>query len=67
MNVTRRQTSKVNRIRIGVYVAGGTLAALAGLMEAVRVSSVTGSQGYGEGIIFSVFAAAVIGGEATAE
>jgi len=53
---------KVNRIRIGVYVAGGTLAALAGLMEAGRVSSVTGSQGYGEGIIFSVFAAAVIGG-----
>jgi simple sugar transport system permease protein len=53
---------KVNRIKIGVYVAGGVLAALAGLMEAGRVSSVTGSQGYGEGIIFSVFAAAVIGG-----
>jgi simple sugar transport system permease protein len=53
---------KVDRIKIGVYVAGSVLAALGGLMEAGRVSSVTGSQGYGEGIIFSVFAAAVIGG-----
>jgi simple sugar transport system permease protein len=38
------------------------LAALGGLMEAGRVSAVTGTQGYGEGIIFTVFAAAVIGG-----
>ena len=38
------------------------LAAIGGLMEAGRVSAVTGQQGYGEGIIFSVFAAAVIGG-----
>jgi simple sugar transport system permease protein len=53
---------KVNRIRTGVYVAGGVLAALGGLMEAGRVSAVTGTQGYGEGIIFEVFAAAVIGG-----
>jgi simple sugar transport system permease protein len=53
---------KVERIKIGAYVAGGLLAALGGLMEAGRVSAVTGQQGYGEGIIFSVFAAAVIGG-----
>jgi simple sugar transport system permease protein len=53
---------KVNRIRIGVYVTGGILAAIGGLMEAGRVSAVTGQQGYQEGIIFSVFAAAVIGG-----
>lgn len=53
---------RVNRIRIGVYVAGGVLAAVGGLMEAGRVSAVTGAQGYGEGIIFNVFAAAVIGG-----
>jgi simple sugar transport system permease protein len=53
---------KVDRIKIGVYVAGGVLAAIGGLMEAGRVSAVTGSQGYGEGIIFPVFAAAVIGG-----
>ena len=53
---------KVDRVRIGVYVAGSVLAALGGLMEAGRVSSVTPTQGYGEGIIFPVFAAAVIGG-----
>ena len=53
---------KVERVKIGVYVAGSVLAAIGGLMEAGRVSAVTGQQGYGEGIIFSVFAAAVIGG-----
>ena len=49
-------------MRIGVYVTGSVLAAIGGLMEAGRVSSVTSNQGYGEGIIFAVFAAAVIGG-----
>jgi simple sugar transport system permease protein len=53
---------KVDKIRIGVYIAGSILAAIGGLMEAGRVSSVAPTQGYGEGIIFSVFAAAVIGG-----
>jgi len=53
---------KVDRVKIGVYVAGSVLAAIGGLMEAGRVSAVTGQQGYEEGIIFSVFAAAVIGG-----
>jgi simple sugar transport system permease protein len=53
---------KVDRIRLGVYVAGSVLAAVGGLMEAGRVSAVTGQQGYQEGIIFAVFAAAVIGG-----
>jgi simple sugar transport system permease protein len=53
---------KVDRVRIGVYMAGSMLAAIGGLMEAGRVSAVTGQQGYQEGIIFSVFAAAVIGG-----
>jgi hypothetical protein len=53
---------KVDRVRIGVYVAGSVLAAVGGLMEAGRVSSVASTQGYGEGIIFAVFAAAVIGG-----
>jgi simple sugar transport system permease protein len=53
---------KIDRIKIGVYVAGSILAALGGLMEAGRVSAVTGQQGYQEGIIFNVFAAAVIGG-----
>ena len=53
---------KVERIKIGCYIAGSILAAIGGLMEAGRVSAVTGQQGYQEGIIFSVFAAAVIGG-----
>lgn len=53
---------KVERVKIGVYIAGSILAAIGGLMEAGRVSAVTGQQGYQEGIIFSVFAAAVIGG-----
>jgi simple sugar transport system permease protein len=53
---------KVDQVRIGVYVAGSILAAIGGLMEAGRVSSVTPTQGYAEGIIFPVFAAAVIGG-----
>jgi simple sugar transport system permease protein len=53
---------KVNQVRIGCYMAGSVLAAVGGLMEAGRVSAVTGQQGYGEGLIFSVFAAAVIGG-----
>ena len=53
---------KVDRIKLGVYIAGSVLAAIGGLMEAGRVSAVTGQQGYQEGIIFSVFAAAVIGG-----
>lgn len=53
---------KVDRVKIGVYVAGSVLAAVGGLMEAGKVSSVTVQQGYQEGIIFTVFAAAVIGG-----
>ena len=53
---------RVDRIRIGVYVAGSVLAAIGGLMEAGRTLSVASSQGYPEGIIFNVFAAAVIGG-----
>ena len=53
---------KVNSIRIGVYAVGGLLAALGGLMEAGQTSQVSSLQGYPEGIIFQVFAAAVIGG-----
>ncbi len=62
ISAARAAGIKVDRIRIGVYVAGSVLAAVGGLMEAGRVSAVTGQQGYQEGIIFSVFAAAVIGG-----
>ena len=53
---------RVDRIRIGVYVAGSVLAAIGGLMEAGRNLTVASTQGYEEGIIFNVFAASVIGG-----
>ncbi|HEV2581357.1 MAG TPA: ABC transporter permease [Ktedonobacteraceae bacterium] len=51
---------QVDRIRIGVFIVAGLLAALAGLMTAGEVVAVTASQG--DNLIFSVFAAAVIGG-----
>ena len=51
---------RVDRIRIGVFIVGSLLAALAGLMTAGQVVAVTASQG--NNLIFSVFAAAVIGG-----
>lgn len=51
---------QVDRIRIGVFIVGGALAALGGLMEAGRVVAVTANQG--TNLIFTVFAAAVIGG-----
>ncbi|HEY6409664.1 MAG TPA: ABC transporter permease [Ktedonobacteraceae bacterium] len=50
----------VDRIRIGVFIIGSILAALAGLMTAGQVVAVTSNQG--NNLIFSVFAAAVIGG-----
>jgi simple sugar transport system permease protein len=50
----------VDRIRIGVFIVAGILAALAGLMTSGEVVAVTASQG--NNLIFQVFAAAVIGG-----
>lgn len=50
---------RVDRIVFGVYVAGGVLAGLAGLMLTGRLASV--SSGQGQNMIFTVFAAAVIG------
>ena len=50
----------VDRIRIGVFIVASILAALAGLMTAGQVVAVTASQG--NNLIFSVYAAAVIGG-----
>ena len=50
----------VDRIRIGVFIVASVLAALAGLMTAGQDVAVTASQG--NGLIFTVFAAAVIGG-----
>ncbi|MGN6502321.1 MAG: ABC transporter permease [Pseudolysinimonas sp.] len=48
-----------DRIVWGVYIVAGLLAALAGLMLTGRLASVVSSQG--DGMIFTVFAAAVIG------
>jgi ribose/xylose/arabinose/galactoside ABC-type transport system permease subunit len=48
------------RIILAVYVLSGLFAALAGLLEAGRMDSATPRMGYG--MIFSVQAAAVIGG-----
>lgn len=50
----------VERLVIGLFIVGGLLAALAGLMLSGRIASVVTSQG--QNMIFYVFAAAVIGG-----
>jgi simple sugar transport system permease protein len=51
---------KVDRVRIGVFCIAGMLAAVGGLMTAGEVLTVTANQG--NNLIFTVFAAAVIGG-----
>ena len=48
------------RMTIGLFIAGAVIAAFAGLMLTSRIASVTAAQG--DGMIFTVFAAAVIGG-----
>ncbi|MFV4914664.1 ABC transporter permease [Microbacterium lacticum] len=51
---------RVDRVVIGVYVVGGLLAALAGLLFMGRLGAVTANQG--QNMIFTVMAAIVIGG-----
>ncbi len=51
---------RTDRVMWTVFIVGGLLAALAGLMLSGRLASVGASQG--SGWIFTVFAAAVIGG-----
>src|SRR5579872_5613216 len=60
LEAARAAGIQVDRIRIGVFIVASILAALAGLMTAGQVVAVTASQG--NNLIFSVFAAAVIGG-----
>jgi simple sugar transport system permease protein len=60
LEAARAAGIKVDRIRVGVFVVAGVLAALAGLMTAGQVVAVTANQG--NNLIFTVFAAAVIGG-----
>ncbi|MEW9528073.1 ABC transporter permease [Microbispora sp. NPDC049125] len=51
---------RVNRVVWGVFIIGSTLAALAGLLTTGWLGSISANQG--NGWIFMVFAAAVIGG-----
>ncbi len=51
---------RVERITWGVYILAGTLAALGGLAITGYVGAISANQG--NGLIFTVFAAAVIGG-----
>lgn len=51
---------RTSRVVFGLYLSAGLLAALAGLIEVGRFGAVTAS--HGENLIFTVFAAAVIGG-----
>jgi simple sugar transport system permease protein len=60
LDAARAAGIKVDRIRIGVFTVAGALAAVAGLMIAGQVVAVTANQG--NNLIFTVFAAAVIGG-----
>nr|WP_300146682.1 ABC transporter permease [Propionicimonas sp.] len=48
------------RLTVGLFVFSGVMASFAGLMLSARIAAVTASQG--NNIIFTVFAAAVIGG-----
>jgi simple sugar transport system permease protein len=60
LEAARAAGISVDRIRIGVFMVASVLAAVGGLMQAGRVTAVTAGQG--SNLIFSVFAAAVIGG-----
>lgn len=51
---------RVERVMLGVFVVAGTLAALGGLMQTGYVGAINANQG--QNMIFTVFAAAVIGG-----
>jgi simple sugar transport system permease protein len=51
---------RTQRLTIGLFVTGGIMAAIGGLLLSSRIASVTANQG--ANLIFTVFAAAVIGG-----
>lgn len=61
-NSAAAEASGINttRLTITVFVAGAFIAAFAGFMMTARIAAATSSQG--DGLIFTVFAAAVIGG-----
>lgn len=51
---------RVDRVLVGVFIIGGVLATLGGLVLTGYVGAISANQG--DGMIFTVFAAAVIGG-----
>jgi simple sugar transport system permease protein len=59
-NAARAAGVRTLRLTIGLFVFGGLMASIAGLALSARIASVTASQG--SNVIFTVFAAAVIGG-----
>jgi simple sugar transport system permease protein len=60
LDAARAAGIRTDRVLWGTLIAASTLAALGGLMYSGRLASVAASQG--NGYIFTVFAAAVIGG-----
>jgi len=60
MDAARAAGIRTTRLTIGIIMFGSILAAVAGFMLTARIASVTADQG--DNLIFTVFAAAVIGG-----
>lgn len=60
LDAARAAGIRTDRVVWMVFVIGGALAALAGVLLAGRLGSIAAAQG--QGVIFTVFAAAVIGG-----
>ncbi|RWH72455.1 ABC transporter permease [Mesorhizobium sp.] len=60
VDAARATGVKVERVVFGLFVVASLLASLAGWLMTARIASVTANQG--NGIIFTVFAASVIGG-----
>lgn len=60
IDAARAAGIRVDRVLWGVFILGGTLAALAGILETGRLGAI--GSGMGVNWIFMVFAAAVIGG-----
>jgi simple sugar transport system permease protein len=60
IDAARAAGIRTTRLTIGIIMFGSILAAVAGFMLTARIASVTADQG--DNLIFTVFAAAVIGG-----
>jgi simple sugar transport system permease protein len=60
VDAARAAGVRVERVILGLFITAGLLSSLAGLLLSSRIASVTASQG--DNLIFTVFAAAVIGG-----